>query len=229
MRARRVLVVAAVVALVGGLAAVAYFTPLMSVRTVSVQGVPPGVVLTVDEVRHAAQVPLGRPLLQVNTGQAATRVAAIGAVETARVRRQYPSTVEIIVVARTPVARVETDRAVHVVDRLGVPYRHFDRGTQLPKDVGRLPLLATPNPGPTDPSTKTAVRVVAGLPADLRTKIASIRADSPVDLNFVLHNGSTVVWGDATRPEDKAIAWRAIATRKGTLYNVSSPDFPSYR
>ncbi|GED98269.1 cell division protein FtsQ/DivIB [Gordonia crocea] len=229
MRARRVLVVAAVVALVGGLAAVAYFTPLMSVRTVSVHGVPPGAVLTVDEVRHAAQVPLGRPLLQVNTAQAATRVAAIGAVETARVRRQYPSTVEIIVVARTPVARVQTDRAVHVVDRLGVPYRHFDRGTQLPKDVGRLPLLATPNPGPTDPSTKTAVRVVAGLPADLRTKIATIRADSPVDLNFVLHNGSTVVWGDATRPEDKAIAWRAIATRKGTLYNVSSPDFPSYR
>ena len=111
--ARRWPVVVAVVALVAGLAAVAYFTPLMSVRAVSVHGLESGSTLTADQVVAAAQVPKGRPLLQVNTAQAAHRVAAIAAVETARVRRQYPSAIEVIVVERRPVVRVETDRAVH--------------------------------------------------------------------------------------------------------------------
>lgn len=229
-RARRWVTAVAIAVLVGGLAAVAYFSPLMSVRTVSVQGLDsPSSVLSQDQVLKAAQVPKGRPLLQVNTSRAASRVAAIPAVETARVRRQYPSTIEVIVVERMPVVRVETDRAIHILDRLGVPYRHYDRGTKLPPDLAKLPVLVTPNPGPTDPSTMTAVRIVAQLPPDLRGSVASIQASSPVDVRFALRNGSTVVWGDDTRGEDKAVAWRAITTRKGSYYNVSSPDFPSYR
>lgn len=229
-RARRWVTAVAVAGLIGGLAAVAYFSPLMSVRTVSVQGLDaPASVLSQDQVLKAAQVPNGRPLLQVNTARAAARVAAIPAVETARVRRQYPSTIEVIVVERMPVVRVETDRAVHVLDRLGVPYRHYDRGVRLPPDLAKLPVLTTPNPGPADPATTTAVRIVADLPPDLRGSVSAVQAQSPVDIRFVLRNGSTVVWGDATRGEDKAVAWRAITTRKGSHYNVSSPDFPSYR
>ncbi|MFT4200890.1 cell division protein FtsQ/DivIB [Gordonia sp. (in: high G+C Gram-positive bacteria)] len=228
-RGRRWLVSIAVVAAVAGLVAVAYFTPLMSVRAVSVAGVTPRSGLTVDEVRAKAHVPQGRPLLQVNTADAARRVASISAVETARVRRQYPSTVEVIVVERTPVARVETEKATHVLDRLGVPFRHYDRGVKLPPDVRGLPLLSTPNAGPGDPATRAGLRVVTELPPDLRASVATVEADSPVDITLSLKNGTTVVWGDATRTEDKALAWRAISTRRGTLYNVSSPDLPSYR
>lgn len=227
--ARRWPVVVAVVALVAGLAAVAYFTPLMSVRAVSVHGLESGSTLTAEQVVAAAQVPKGRPLLQVNTAQAAHRVAAIAAVETARVRRQYPSAIEVIVVERRPVVRVETDRAVHVLDRLGVSYRHYDRGVAVPPGVAGLPLLSTPSPGPTDPATTAALGVVAGLPSDLRASVVAVEAQSPVDLSFRLKNGATVVWGDSTRADDKAVAWRAIITRRGTLYNVSSPDYPSYR
>lgn len=228
-RARRWLAAVATVGAVGGLVAVAYFSPLMSVRAVSVQGVGPGSGTTAQEVIARAQVPKGRPLLQVNTADAARRVASIGAVESARVRRQYPSTIEVIVVERTPVARLETDRAVHVLDRLGVPYRHYDRGTAVPADAARLPLLQTPNAGPADAATTTALRIVEGLPPDLRRSIAVVNAESPVNVGFALRNGTTVVWGDSTRGQDKAVAWRAIATRKGTLYNVSSPDFPTFR
>ncbi|NNG98511.1 FtsQ-type POTRA domain-containing protein [Gordonia araii NBRC 100433] len=220
---------AVVVLAVAGLAAVAYFTPLMSVRKVAVSGVSQHSGLTAEQVTAHAGVPKGRPLLQVNTAEAARRVASIAEVETARVRRQYPSTIEVIVVERTPVARVETDNAVHVLDRLAVPYRHYERGVAVPREVARLPLLKTPNPGPTDPATKAALRVVTELPPDLRGRIASVNAESPVNITFALRNDATVVWGDATRGADKAIAWRAISTRKGTLYNVSSPDFPSYR
>lgn len=92
-----------------------------------------------------------------------------------------------------------------------------------------LPLLSTPSPGPTDPATTAALGVVAGLPPDLRASVVAVEAQSPVDLSFRLKNGATVVWGDSTRADDKAVAWRAIITRRGTLYNVSSPDYPSYR
>ncbi|QKT07576.1 FtsQ-type POTRA domain-containing protein [Gordonia sp. X0973] len=228
-RTRFWLVCTAVVAVLGGLVAVAYFTPLMAVRTIAVSGVTATSGLSDDQIRQQAQIPSGRPLLQINTAQAASRVAAISAVESARVRRKYPSTIEVIVVERMPVVRVETERATTVLDRLGVGYRHYDRGTAVPADVRRLPQLDTPNVGPTDPATTAALHIVVELPDDLRASIATVRAQSPVDIAFILRNGTTVVFGDGTRVGDKAIAWRAITTRKGTLYNVSSPDLPSYR
>ncbi|MFT3900323.1 MAG: FtsQ-type POTRA domain-containing protein [Gordonia sp. (in: high G+C Gram-positive bacteria)] len=228
-RGRRWLVSIAVVAVVAGLVAVAYFTPVMSVRTVAVSGVTPQSGLTVDDVRAKAKIPAGRPLLQVNTADAAKRVAAISAVESARVRRQYPSTIEVMVIERKPVIRVATERAIGVLDRQGVQYRNFDRGQKLPADVRGLPLLNTPNAGPSDPATKAALRIVTELPPDVLRAVSTVAADSPVDIKLLMKNGTTVVWGDASRTADKAVAWRAITTRRGTLYNVSSPDMPSYR
>ena len=101
--ARRWPVVVAVVALVAGLAAVAYFTPLMSVRAVSVHGLESGSTLTADQVVAAAQVPKGRPLLQVNTAQAAHRVAAIAAVQAGVARLGEVRT------ARAALARLDAD------------------------------------------------------------------------------------------------------------------------
>ena len=172
-RARRWVTAVAIAVLVGGLAAVAYFSPLMSVRTVSVQGLDsPSSVLSQDQVLKAAQVPKGRPLLQVNTSRAASRVAAIPAVETARVRRQYPSTIEVIVVERMPVVRVETDRAIHILDRLGVPYRHYDRGTKLPPDLGQVAGAGHAQPG-SDRSVDDDGGPHRGqLPPDLRGSVA---------------------------------------------------------
>ena len=75
--------------LVVGLGLLLYFTPIMSARNIVVIGLG---AVTQDEVIAAAAVQPGTPLLQVDTDAVAERVAAIRRVASARVQRQYPST-----------------------------------------------------------------------------------------------------------------------------------------
>ncbi|MBD0022653.1 FtsQ-type POTRA domain-containing protein [Gordonia pseudamarae] len=217
--------VLAVVVVVGG-AVVAYYTPLMSVRSTEVLD---NRVVSESEILAVADVTQGTPLLRVDTAAVARRVAAIESIESARVQRSYPSTLTISVVERRPVVRIVDGGTTQILDRLGVAYLTFGEGTTIPAEFAALPRFTTAHPGPTDPTTKAAVSVVADLPAYLTRLLVSVAATSPVDIELALKGERTVVWGDSDRGEEKARALKNLLTRKGTLYNVSSPDFPAFK
>ena len=218
--------IVAVLAVVGGLTAVAYFTPLMSVRSVEVVG---ATTVDTEEIRQVAQVPEGRPLLRVDTSAIAGRVAALPAVETVDVSVGYPSTVTIDVVERTPLVTVPRDGRIGVMDRLGMVYLTFDDEKAMPKELRGLPALKMERPSASNPTTKAALTVVQDLPDWLRSRITAVSAESPSGIEFTLKSGRTAVWGDSSRTEDKAEALRHLLTVKGTEYNVSSPEFASVR
>ncbi|MFT4043840.1 MAG: FtsQ-type POTRA domain-containing protein [Gordonia sp. (in: high G+C Gram-positive bacteria)] len=222
---RVVLGVCGVVAVTVGLVLIAYCTPLMSVRSTEVSGSRG---LQTAEIVHAAAVPSGTPLLQVNTGSVARRVAAIPAVESARVQREYPSSLRITVVERQPVVRVVDGDTVHILDRNGIGYlRYAAKG--LPGEFATLPVFSTPTPGPADPTTLAAIRAVVDLPRTLSARIVKVSASSPVDIEFTLAGNRTVVWGDSSRAAEKARTLRYLLVRDAKEYNVSSPEFPAYR
>lgn len=225
-RSRLLLGTVATIVVVVALGLVAYFSPLMSVRTTDIhdnRAVP------ADQILDAARVGRGTPLLQVDTASIARRIAAIPAVASARVQRSYPSTLTITIVEREPVATVSDGQKVHVLDRTGVGFQNFDKATGIPPEVNRLPVLDTPNAGPADPTTRAALGAVADMPPDLSGLIVRIRATSPVDIQFTLRGNKTVVWGDSERGAEKARTLKALLTRKATMYNVSSPEFPAFR
>ena len=225
-RANRVVLgVVTVLVVIIGLSAAAYWTPLMSVRSTDVEGnkAVPGV-----QILSAANVANGTPLLQVDTEAVAQRVAAIPSVESVRVQRGYPSTLQITVVERTPVALVVDNDKVHVLDRSGVGYLTYAKD-ETPPEIKKLPTLHTATPGPADPTTKAALRVLADLPTNLSGLVQTVSTRSPVDIELGLTRDRTVVWGDSTQTEDKARTLTALLTRKATEYNVSAPDFPSYK
>ncbi|MFC0313797.1 cell division protein FtsQ/DivIB [Gordonia phosphorivorans] len=224
----------AVAVLVGAVAA-AYFSPLMSVREVTVTGTGSGTVST-DEVLAVAEVPQGEPLLQVDTGVIAQRVARIPGVQSARVDRNYPSTILIDVVERRPLVLIDAaDGTVGVMDHLGVVYLEFDSREAMgaaaagPVVYRDLPVLEVSRPGPQDPTTKAAVEMVAGLPDWLRRDVQSVSASSPADLTLHLTKSRTVVWGDSERGEDKAEALKHVLKLNAKSFNVSSPDYPAVR
>ncbi len=219
-------VAAAAIVVIVGLGLVAYLTPLMSVRSTDVvanRAVP------TDQIVAAAQVPAGTPLLQVDTREVATRVAAIPSVESARVQRSYPSSLTITVTERVPVAVVRDGDKVHVLDRSGVGYLTFDRAQGIPPEVAKLPELVTPNPNPSDPTTRASMAAVAGLPEPIARELIRVSASSPVDIEFRLKGNKTVVWGDADRGDEKARTLTTLLGRDATVFNVSSPEFPAYR
>lgn len=202
-----------------GLGLILYFTPMMSVRSVIVTGIG---VVSREEVLDTAKVRLGTPLLQVDTGEVADRVAAIRRVASARVQRQYPSALRITVVERIPVVVKDFPDGPHLYDRDGV-----DLATAPPPPS--LPYIDVDNPGPTDPPTKAALEVLTALRPEVAGQVGRISAPSVASITLTLADGRTVIWGTTDRTEEKAEKLAALLTQPGHTYDVSSPDLPTVK
>ncbi len=202
-----------------GFGLILYFTPLMSARDVVVVGTG-GV--TREQVIDAAKVKDGTPLLQIDTDDVADRVAGIRQVASARVQREYPSTLRITIVERLPVVVKDYPDGPHLFDRDGVDF------ATAPPPPG-LAYIDVSDPGPADPSTKAALQVMTALNPDVAAQVSRIAAPSVASITLTLIDGRTVVWGTTDRTEEKAEKLTALLTQPGRIYDVSSPDLPTVK
>lgn len=207
-----------VVLAVLGLTYVIMFTSLVGVRTVDVLGARE---IPQDDVRAAAAVAPGTPMVRLDTDEIAARVAKLPRVAEVSVSRSFPTTVEIHVTERTPVLVVPDTDGVHLVDRTGMDY-----ATVRSRPAG-LPELKVVKVAPDDQSTHAAVTVLAAVPHQLRDRVVELSARSPGDVRFKLRNGRVVKWGDAEDNERKAAVLAPLLTRPGKTYDVATPDFPT--
>ncbi len=207
------------VALFVGLGLLLYFTPIMSARNVVITGLG---AVSQDEVIAAAAVKQGTPLLQINTDEVAERVATLRRVASARVQREYPSSLRITVVERVPVVVKDYPDGPHLFDRDGV-----DFATAPPPP--NLPYLEADNPGPSDPPTKAALAVMTALRPEVAGQVARVWAPSVAAITLTLVDGREVVWGTTDRTEEKAQKLAALLTQPGQIYDVSSPDLPTVK
>jgi cell division protein FtsQ len=202
-----------------GLGLLLYFTPIMSARNIVVIGLG---AVTQDEVIGAAAIKPGTPLLQVDTDAVAERVAAIRRVASARVQRQYPSTLRITVNERAPVVVKDYPDGPHLFDKDGVDF------ATAPPPAG-VPYLDADNPGPRDAPTKAALQVMTALRPEVAGQVGRIAAPSVAAITLTLTDGRTVVWGTTDRTEEKALKLGALLTQPGQTYDVSSPDLPTVK
>jgi cell division protein FtsQ len=152
----------------------------------------------------------------------AERVATIRRVATARVQREYPSTLRITIVERVPVVVKDYPDGPHLFDRDGVD---FATGPPPPN----MPYLEADNPGPSDPATKAALEVMTALPPDVAGQVARVSAPSVAAVTLTLADGREVVWGTTERTDEKAQKLAALLTQPGHTYDLSSPDLPTVK
>ncbi|MDY6996047.1 MAG: FtsQ-type POTRA domain-containing protein, partial [Actinomycetota bacterium] len=209
----------AIALVVLGLGLLLYFTPIMSARSIAVTGLG---ALSQEEVVEVAAVAPGTPLLQIDTDEVAGRVAEIRRVASARVQRQYPSTLRITVTERVPVVLRDYPDGVHLFDKDGVDF------ATAPPPPG-VPYLETDNPGPDDPATRAALKVMTSLRPEVAAQVGRVSAPSVASITLTLIDGRTVVWGTTDRTEEKALKLAALLTQPGQTYDVSSPDLPTVK
>ncbi len=220
VRGLKMLLATVLLVVVGiGLGLILYFTPAMSARNVVVTGTG---VVTREEVLDAAQVRIGTPLLQIDTNLVADRVAAIRRVASARVQRQYPSALRITIVERIPVVVKDFPDGPHLFDRDGV-----DFATDQPPPS--VPYIDADNPGPTDPATLAALKVLSTLRPEVAGEVGRIAAPSVSSITLTLTDGRVVIWGTTDRAAEKAEKLAALLTQPGRTYDVSSPDLPTVK
>jgi cell division protein FtsQ len=208
-----------VVAAVGTGVWAVYFSRWFAVTKVEVVGTHR---LTVAQVERAAEVPMGRPIVRLDTATVQRHVAGLTVVASVVVTTEWPHTVRITVVERQPVA---------VARAVGGGFRLLDSdGVDLgavASQPATLPLLSL-DPSATDPATlRAAATVAASLTPALESKIRSISALTANSVVLVLKSGATVRWGDASQGAIKAKVLAALMKRAAKVYDVSAPYAPT--
>lgn len=216
---RPLIVVLLLVALVAGTVWVVWFSSVLAVKDVTVNGTS---LLTEREVRRAAAVPEGDPLAQVDLGGATTRVEALAAVKDADVSREWPDTVRVDVVERTSVAVVDLGGRLRGMDSEGVVFQEFEGA---PKDLPRVEIGS----GADSEALQEGARVVAALPDDLAARVEHVEIDTVDQIGLVLRDGREVVWGSAEESDLKAEVLTALLEQPAKVYDVSVPGSPVTR
>ena len=92
------------------------YTPLFTLREIKLIG---ATYLTPDDILRVGQIYYGEPLFQLETDSITTRLSNDLRVEEVTVRRSLPSTLEVEVVERKPVATINCDYGYLDLDRNG--------------------------------------------------------------------------------------------------------------
>lgn len=213
-----------VVAVLAACAWVLLGSRLLVVRHVEVTGTK---LAPRDRVVAASGIRLGRPMARLGAGAARGRVQALREVESARIERHWPGTVRIVVRERVPIATVERGGRFYQLDRNGVTVAD---GAAPPPG---MPALTAAAPGPSDPATLAALRVVVELPGRLRGRLGEVEAATPQSVTLRLSGGLTVVWGAPERADEKVrlidALRRGAGGRGARTIDVSSPEVVTTR
>jgi cell division protein FtsQ len=215
---RRRWIALAVLVTVLGVGYLVIFTSTFGARSINVVGAK---TIPADAVRTAAAIEPGTPLVRLDTDEVAARVGKLPKVFSVQVSRSFPSTVEITIVERTPVAIVSSATNVHLVDGTGLDYEVVKRAPP------GLPELVVATVKPDDPATRAAVAVLSAIPQQLRAQVASVTAKTPGSVQLALADERTIKWGSAENSQRKAAVLAPLLTRPGKIYDVATPEFPT--
>ena len=199
-----------------------YQSNIFSVTTIRITGT---VHLSESQIESIAAIPEGSTLLRVDTGGIAQRLEDDPWIASARVEREFPSTLVLTIEERTPVAVVEifpdlmsTDADLWIITSDGVwlglkddPQRKVVIPTvelesyPLIVDVTRtvVPLYAQKN---TDEGISNALAILAEFSPQMKGLLASIAAPDRNQTTLTLKNNVTVIFGSAEDIQAKETA-----------------------
>ncbi|SDU75873.1 cell division protein FtsQ/DivIB [Jiangella alkaliphila] len=220
-----VLLALLVLAVVSGLVWLVGWSSVLSVKSVSVEGVPSSLT---DEVLSLAEAPVGTPLARVDTDAIADRVADLPEAASVDVRRSWPTTLTIDVTPREPVAAVSADGSWWSVDDTGALFGASD---SRPDGLPVLTAAGDDSSSDVDDAVRAAgVTVLTGLPASLYELVDTVEARSEADVRLGLADGAEVRWGTADDIDRKAevlLALIAAQEEPPSSYDVSAPEHPA--
>lgn len=230
MSRRTLLIVVAAAALLLGSGAVwaLYGSSWLRAEEVRVTGVD---VLTPAEVETAAEVPMGAPLISVDTDAVAARLRQkLPRIDSVDVVRSWPHGIGLKVTERQPVLLVKKGAKFIEVDAEGVRFATVD------KAPGRVPLLElTPDRSASlrrfgsDRLVREAVRVARDLPDEVARDTRVVRVTSYDAVALALTGDRTVIWGSGEEGVVKAKVLTALmkAAPKAGHFDVSAPTAPA--
>jgi cell division protein FtsQ len=219
--------IALTVLVAGGTWAV-YGSSLLRAEKVTVGG---NQELTDDQIIKAGAVPLGGPLVSVDTGSVRKRLlAALPRVKQVTVQRSWPHTIRLKVTERTPSAVLKSGSRFTEVDRDGV---RFATVSSAPRGAPLVQLTDPQSASVRQFGTKrllqAAIAVSGDLPETLHGQATAIRVRSYDGITVELSGGRDVVWGSEEDGTLKASVLTALMKARpgASHFDVSAPTAPA--
>ncbi len=178
------------------LVAVAVFSPLLALRTITVEGTS-----RVDAValRHAVDSQLGTPLALLNQGELNRQLASFSLIRSYSTEIVPPGTLVIRVVERTPIGAIQGTDDFELVDPAGVV---VERSKTRPAGY---PLIELGSGRIDGPGFASMGQVLLAMPASLLSKVDTITAQTHDDVTLTLTGSpQRVVWGSSDHSAAKA-------------------------
>jgi cell division protein FtsQ len=219
------LVALGLVAGLGGLLAAAVYSPLLSLRTITIEGTS---TVSPDAVRDAIDDQLGTPLALLDYDRIRNGLDAFPLIRSFVTEIVPPSTLVVHIVERAPIGTIVTSSGFAVVDPAGVVL------STTPTRTAGVPLIQLAEGGTDSVSFRAVVDVLLALPESIRSKVDIASASSKDDVRLVLSGvGQRVVWGSAERSALKARVLEELMAARGSdarlEYDVSAPLSPVVR
>ena len=219
---RRRLIAIGIVAALIALAAVAWFSPLLTLKKVQVSGSELIDTDTVSDFVLDGQG--GRPLPQVRPGAVEDSVLEeFPKAEAASVHYAGPRALKIGITDRTPVIAIEDDSGFRLYDSEAVDLGTVDTA---PK---KLTVLHGGAHQPDRETVAAVIRFMGDLRPELRRQLVTIEAEDAMSLKGRLDTGkqtATVVFGDSSDSSLKVRTAAQLAAEGRTEIDVSVPSVP---
>jgi cell division protein FtsQ len=214
---RHLLVAVLVVALLAGGTWLVYFSPVLTVKRVDIEGHD---LLSRQDVMDAARVPDGEQLARVDVGAIATRLRARAEVRTVDVSRKWPDAIRIDLVERVAVAVIEIGGRLRGLDAEGVV---FDDYAKAPPGLPRISSTSQT----TTEALQEAATVVAALPRELSAMVDHLEVLTVDQITLVLRDERIVLWGSSDDSATKAEVLLRLLRQPAKVYDVSVPAQPT--
>ncbi|WP_436842141.1 cell division protein FtsQ/DivIB [Streptomyces virginiae] len=219
---------AAAVLLVAGGSWVLYGSSWLRVEKVTATGTD---VLTPEQVISAAAVPVGAPLVGIDTDEIESRVRGrLPRIDSVDAVRAWPHGIGLKVTERKPVLLIKKDANFVEVDASGV---RFDTVPKAPAGVPVLELNAGGSPSARrfdeERLLHEAVLVAGSLPAPIAGQTVQVKVGSYDSIVLELTGGRSVRWGSGEQSDAKGRALTALlkAAPKAAHFDVSVPTAPA--
>ncbi|MFI6702094.1 cell division protein FtsQ/DivIB [Streptomyces sp. NPDC050509] len=227
-RPRLLIAVTAAVVVAGGVLWALYGSQWLRVGKVTTSGTG---VLTRAEVESVAAVPLGEPLVSVDTDAVEARLRReLPRIDSVDVTRSWPDGISLKVIERKPALLIEKGAKFIEMDAGGVRFATVDKA---PAGVPLLRMTAARPAGSdrfgTDRLMREAVAVRSELPGGVARETRAVRVRSYDSISLELTGGRTVMWGSGEDGAAKARALAALmkAVPKAGHFDVSAPTAPA--
>lgn len=213
--------IGSVVGVIAATALVA-LSPLMSLRTISVQGAD-----RVDQsaLTHALASQLGTPLALIDYRAVRNEIDRFPLVRSYSTRVVPPGTLVVRIVERTPLGALAVHGGFDLVDQAGVVISH---SAGRPAGYPVITLDGAPGSAAAHRSFASSAAVLAALPAETLAQAKDITASSADDVTITLAHGIKVMWGGPAQSDLKAADLSALlkSAPGASLYDVSAPQSP---